>query len=358
MRILHLIYDHPQNPWVGGGGAVRVYEISRRLAEKGHEVTVLSGNFQGAEDYHEGRLRYTFIGSRNNYLFSTLTFALKAAGYVKRHSEGFDLVVEDFAPWNPIFSRLLSNRPAILHVNHREGWGILRRWPVIGLPFFIVEKYYPLLFKHMTALSEGTKRKVAKKGTVVVPAGINSEIIAEGKKEEDDFIIYVGRLSIKNKGLDILMEAMPRLKDVKLLIAGRGREEERLREMARGMDVDFLGFVDEDKKMELLRRAKLLLLPSRFEGWGIVVLEAGAVGTPAVVSDLEELSFAIDGGYALPFKKGDADDLASKITQLLDAPDRRHDMGRRAIESVRNYTWDRITEDYEKYLETVMSAES
>ena len=354
MRILHLVYDHPKNPWVGGGGAVRVYEISRRLAEKGHEITVLSGNFPGAKDYEEGRLKYVFIGSRKNYLLSTVTFALKAAGYVKKHSGGFDLVVEDFAPWNPVFSRLLTKRPTVLHMNHKEGWGILRRWPVIGLPFFLVEKYYPLLYRNMTALSEGTKRKVGRKDIVVVPAGINSEIITEEVMEEDDYIIYVGRLSIKNKGLDILLKAMEQLKGARLLIAGRGRDEERLKEMARGLNVEFLGFVDEKKKMELLRRAKLFVLPSRFEGWGIVVLEAGAAGTAAVVSDLEELSFAINGGYALPFKKGYADDLALKISQLLEDTGKRREMGKKALQSVRGYTWDRIAEDYEKYLEAVI----
>jgi glycosyltransferase involved in cell wall biosynthesis len=354
MRILHLVYDHPQNPWVGGGGAVRVYEISKRLAEKGHDVTVLSGNFPGAENYEEGRLKYVFIGSRKNYLLSTVSFAFKAARYVKSHSGGFDLVVEDFAPWNPVFSRLLTKRPTVLHINHKEGWGILRRWSVIGLPFFLIEKYYPLIYRNMTALSEGTKRKVGRKGIVVVPAGINSEIITEEETEEDDYIIYVGRLSIKNKGLDTLLKAMEQLKGARLIIAGRGRDEERLKEMARGLNVEFLGFVDEKKKMELLRRAKLFVLPSRFEGWGIVVLEAGAAGTAAVVSNLEELSFAINGGYALPFKKGYADDLALKISQLLEDTEKRREMGKKALQSVRGYTWDRITEDYEKYLEAVI----
>lgn len=354
MRVLHLVYDHPQNPWVGGGGAVRVYEISRRLAGKGHEVTVLSGNFPGAENHEEGRLRYIFVGSRRNYLLSTLTFALKAAGYVKKHSGGFDLVVEDFAPWNPVFTSLIAKRPVILHINHREGLGILKRWPVIGLPFFLVERYYPRLYGNITALSEGTKRKVGRKGIVVVPAGINSETITDKKAEEGDYILYVGRLSIRNKGLDTLLKAMERLKGARLLVAGRGRDEERLKEMARGLNVEFLGFVDEEKKTELLRRAKLFVLPSRFEGWGIVVLEAGAAGTAAVVSDIEELSFAVDGGFGVSFRTGDPGDLAEKIDHLLKDPSLRRGMGKRGTEYVRGFTWDSIAEGYEGYLEDLL----
>ena len=52
IRILHLIYDHINNPWVGGGGAVRVYEIYRRLADK-HDIEVVSGKYPGAENYTE-----------------------------------------------------------------------------------------------------------------------------------------------------------------------------------------------------------------------------------------------------------------------------------------------------------------
>ena len=51
MKILHFAYDHINNYWFGGGGAVRVYEIYKRLSEKGYKITVVSSGFPKAEDY-------------------------------------------------------------------------------------------------------------------------------------------------------------------------------------------------------------------------------------------------------------------------------------------------------------------
>jgi glycogen(starch) synthase len=108
LKILHLIYDHMNNPWVGGGGAVRAYELSKRLAQRGHSITVISGRYPGAKDYDEGGLCYKFVGSDGNYVLSTFSYALQAARYVRRHGGDFDVVVEEYAPWNPVFSRFMT----------------------------------------------------------------------------------------------------------------------------------------------------------------------------------------------------------------------------------------------------------
>jgi glycosyltransferase involved in cell wall biosynthesis len=354
MNILYLIYDHPENPWVGGGGAVRVYEIARRLSTKGHKITVLSGKFPGAENYSENGLSYRFVGRSINYIISTFSYAMGASGFVRRYGKDYDIIIEDFAPWNPVFSRFLAKRPTVLHLNHREGLNMLKRWPVIGLPFFLLEKYYPRLFRNITALSEGTKRKIGIPGTVVVPAGISAGTITNESAVKDElFILYVGRLHIKNKGLDTLITALKRLGGIKLRFAGRGPDEEKLREMAKGLDVEFLGFVNEESKLDLLKRAGILVLPSRFEGWGIVVLEAAACGTASVVSDIPELAFSVDGGFGVSFRTEDPGDLADKLQLLLTDKSLREEMGVKARQYVKSYTWERITDEFETYLEGI-----
>ena len=54
MKILHLIYDDVENPWIGGGGAYRTREIYQRLSRWGHDCTVLCGNYPGAKDWQAG----------------------------------------------------------------------------------------------------------------------------------------------------------------------------------------------------------------------------------------------------------------------------------------------------------------
>lgn len=356
MKILHLIYDHASNPWVGGGGAVRARELSERLAKRGHEVTMVCGMFPGADDYKEAGIAYRFAGCGRNYLMSTFSYALSAARFVRRHAGPFDVVVEDFAPWNPVFSPLLTRKPVVLHVNHREGLNIIKRWLFAGIPFYLIEAVYPGLFRHVTALSAATRKKIKTPSAFVLPAGIGEDALSrEGQAvREEGFLLFVGRVEINNKGLDTLVGALGLIEGARLVIAGRGRDEERLRLMARGLDVDFRGFVDDAEKDSLLERAALLVLPSRFEGWGIVVLEAAARGKPVVVSDIPELSYAVEAGFGLSFRKGDARDLAQKIESLLGDPSLREEMGGRARRYAGEFTWDRVAGDYERFLEGVV----
>ncbi len=353
MKILHLIYDHMKNPWVGGGGAVRVYEIYKRISGR-HNVTVVCGKYPGARDYKEGNIDFRFVGtSRNNYLFSTFCYAARAAGFLRTSGNLYDVVVEDFAPWNPVFSSFFTDRPAVLHVNHREGPNILKRWFVAGLPFYMVEMIYPRLFRYVNALSEETRRKIKVPSAVIVPAGIGSEIMRNDTgNEEDGSILYVGRLHIKNKGLDTLFSAMKKAGG-RLVLAGRGPDEKKLKEMAKDLgikDIEFAGFVTEGKKLIMLKQSCFFVLPSRFEGWGIVVLEAAACGKPVIVSDIPELRYAVDGGFGLSFKTGNAEDLAEKINLLSSNTSLRRELGQKAREYAKNFTWDRIAEEYEKYL--------
>ncbi|TAN46127.1 MAG: glycosyltransferase family 1 protein [Nitrospirae bacterium] len=356
MKIIHLIYDHPRNPWVGGGGAVRVYELSKRLALKGHHITVVSGRYPGAKDYTEGNLEYKFVGSDAGYLLSTFSYAFRAAGFIRRFSSGFDILVEDFAPWNPIFSRFLTDRPAVLHVNHREGWNMFKRFSIFAFPFFLVEKFYPSLFKHVTALSEDTKRKIGVSEAVVLPPGINA--VHQSGQLEGGHILYMGRLHMKNKGLDTLLSSMKGV-DSELLLVGRGPDEQRLKNMASGVSrskIKFSGFVSETQKAEILESSLFMVLPSRFEGWGIVVLESAAFGKPVIVSDIPELAYAVEGGFGLSFKTGDASDLTEKINLILKDKDLRIKLGARAVEYARNFTWDGIADKCERcYAEALKS---
>ena len=370
MKILHMIYDHSGNPWVGGGGAVRVYEICKRLASRGHEVTIVSGNYPGAANYTEGSLRFAFAGSRKNYMLSTFSYAFEAASMVKKQGQEFDIIVEDFAPWNPVFSVFLTKKPVVLHINHREGLNILRRWWFAGSPFFLIERFYPKFFKHVTALSEETRKKICIPDAPIVPAGINEDFFKEssllssngwvssrsqtlgGANEAVPPLLYVGRLHIKNKGLDTLLTAM-KGHDTKLLMAGRGKDEAHLKHMIKKFglnNVALAGFVGEDEKIHLLQNTQALVLPSRFEGWGIVVLEAAACGKPVIVSDIPELQYAVDAGFGISFRTGDAKDLAQKITFLIENEQLRREMGQKAREYAKDYTWDKIALDYEQFL--------
>lgn len=335
---------------------MRAWEIYKRLAPR-HEITIISGRYPGVEDYTREGIRFHFEGSsKDNYILSTFCYAASAFRFLRKNGGDADVVVEDFAPWNPVFPGFAVKKPAILHVNHREGAGVLKRWYFLpGVPFYLIEKFYPLLFENVTALSEETRKKFGVNAQIL-PAGIDEKLIVDSPAEKQAFLFFAGRLHIKNKGLDTLLQAMRLLPSEKLIIAGRGPDEEKLKRVQKELglaNVEFAGFVDEEKKMELMRRAKLFVLPSRFEGYGIVLLESAACGTPAVVSDIPELGFAVREGFALSSRTGDPEDLAGKINLLLSDKGAREEMGARGRSYARNYSWDRISAGYEGYLSKI-----
>jgi|Deesub1362A_J573_1020465.scaffolds.fasta_scaffold00073_64 glycosyltransferase involved in cell wall biosynthesis len=357
MKILHFIYDHISNPWVGGGGAVRTYEIYRRLSKK-HHITVVCGKYPGAKDYTEGSLEFHFIGTdKNNYALSTFCYTIKAFAFLLGGKVKADVIVEDFAPYNPIFS-FLRNKPVILQVHHREGVNLLKRYYLFGLPFLIIEKFYPRLFKNLLCVSEASKKKFALNTATVIPNGIDSSLL-ETTPTDGDYIAYVGRLHIHNKGLDTLIEAMT-LNNLNLSIAGKGKDEHKLRTLINNAGISqrvtLKGYLNDKDKIKFISGAKCFVLPSRYEGQGIVVLEAAACGKPVVVSDIPELSFAVQEGFGISFKTGDATDLAEKLTYLINNESLTKHMGEKARQYAKNCTWDSIAEQYEKLLTDVVKA--
>ncbi|MDA8175344.1 MAG: glycosyltransferase family 4 protein [Nitrospiraceae bacterium] len=352
MKILHFLYDHTGNPWVGGGGAVRAEEINKRLAAR-HKITVISGMYPGAKDYitHEG-ISYIFLGSsRNNYIASTFCYAAKAAAYLRKKADEADIIIEDFAPWNPVFSFIGIKKPVILQLHHKEA-SLFSRFFVFGLPFAALQGIYPRFFKNIITVSKRTAEHFALKNAAIISNGIDEALLKMNQPEED-YVLFIGRLHMFNKGLDILLDAAPDI-NTKILIAGKGPDEEKIRktikEKGLGEKVLLTGFLSETQKRDALARAKLFVLPSRYEGQGIVVLEAAACGKPVVVNDIPELRFAVENRFGLAFKKDAPQALACQVNKLLDDQSARSQMAANGRAFAAGYTWEKITGEFERYL--------
>lgn len=354
MRILHCIYDHSGNPWVGGGGAVRVREIYRRLANR-HEITVLSGRYPGAAGYREGNVAYEFAGTdRNNYVASTLWYAVRGARYLKANATAYDVVIEDFAPYNPIFS-FLRRKDSVIQLHQREGFTLIKKHGLLGIPFYLVEKYYPRFFRNTVTISEMSREKYGLSGgAALIPNGFDAELLGV-TPEEADYMLFLGRLHIDQKGLDILRDSLQFVR-CRLVIAGGGKDEEKVRSLfGSAAGVEFAGFVSGQKKVDLMRMCLFMVMPSRYEGLPLSLGEAAACGKSVIVSDIPELRFSVKAGFGLSFSAGDARDLAEKMHLLLNNPSLRQEMGKKAREYARQFTWDRIAEEYERYLLGIVS---
>ncbi len=182
-----------------------------------------------------------------------------------------------------------------------------------------------------------------------------------GLKAEDRMVLFVGRIE-PLKGVDTLIRAMACLRHtgfdypVRLAIIGGDPEAdpqqmsaEMLRlqklcdELNLGQNVVFMGKRGQDTLQYYYSAAEVLVMPSHYESFGMVALEAMACGTPVIASDVGGLSFLVqDGqtGFTVPDDEPEA--LCDKLAALLGDPRLRASMGRCAAEYAQGYSWDKI----------------
>jgi glycosyltransferase involved in cell wall biosynthesis len=164
--------------------------------------------------------------------------------------------------------------------------------------------------------------------------------------------------------VDLVLEAVARLAaegiDVQLLVGGEGDQADALRARARGLGVEgrvqFLGFVGEERKRELLRETWVHVLTSPKEGWGISNLEAAACGTPSVASDSPGLRESVVAGRTgLLVPHGEVPALVGALRTLLTDAPLRERLGRQAREFAEGFSWDASAVAVEAYLDEVVA---
>lgn len=364
MRILVVNWQDRMNPQAGGA-ETHLHEIFGRLADWGHEVTILASGFHGSTRVEEvDGMEVHRVGRR-------FTFNLLAPFYFRKRWEAgvFDVVVEDLNKV-PVFMPLFTEIPVVLLVHHLFGATAFQEasLPVAGATWLLERPLGPV-FRGcpMVAVSPSTAEDLKARGLdweepAIVPNGVDLEHYRPGPGEErfpDPTLLYVGRLK-RYKRVDLILRALAVMKDrgshPTLLIAGKGDDEPRLRglvsKLGLGEDVEFLGYVEEREKVRLFQRSWIHVLTSPKEGWGISAMEAAACGTPTVASDSPGLRDAVrDEETGLLVPHGDVEALADTLADLLADARRRERMGRAARAHAEHYSWERSAREMQDLLE-------
>ena len=176
---------------------------------------------------------------------------------------------------------------------------------------------------------------------------------------DDAFLLVTVGRQVRRKGFVWFIEqVMPKLPDrVVFWLAGDGPERDNIEAAIEaaglGNRVCRLGRISEEDLIELYRRGQLFVMPNivvpgDMEGFGIVMLEAGACGLPTLAADLEGIADVIEDGVNGWFAPSeDADAFATRIRALLEDPDEVHAASERTAEYVKNtFTWDKTAERY------------
>ncbi|NVM02949.1 MAG: glycosyltransferase family 4 protein [Candidatus Helarchaeota archaeon] len=363
MYIGHITYDDIKNPWCGGGGAKRVFEVDRRIAKK-HRIKSFTGKFPGSKDEIIDSVEFIRIGFGFNYIVSRISFSLFIPFYIIK--EKFDIVVNEFSAYSPsfFFSRKCKN---IIAIHHLVGKSPIKKYKIVGLFPYFFEKIAGIYYRYIITVSPSVNEMIKKRykeGKIyrLIYNGVSNKLFSVSP-EEDNYIAFLGRIDVYMKGLDTLFEAFSKIKnkDVKLRLAGSGKEKDLqiLKTLSEKLGirdrVEFLGRISDHEKMEFLGRALFVVMPSRFEGWGIVAIESSACAKAVIGTNIPGLKDAIIHNKTGILVEPDRSDLlAQEMERLLDNKQQRLRLGNNGRNWAKNFDWDKIAEEHEKfYLEVL-----
>ncbi|MCS7367306.1 MAG: glycosyltransferase family 4 protein [archaeon YNP-WB-062] len=367
-----------------GGAELTAYYLASEVAKRGHEVNVFTTSIDSRNSFekydHMNVYRYgTKLKIENANIsfglftkplshdgdivhahFSTPPAEIAALWYAKKRK--IPIVLTYHGDWQENFGRI--TRRMALHLYNRYLLDvILSSVDIIISP----SQYYIYDSRFLSKYQD----KI-----IVIPNGINIESFEVPYPKEEcrrklglginkNIILFVGNL-IRYKGPDILVRALSivvkEIPNTELIFVGSGNMRNELEELSKKLGtekyVKFAGFVEEYLKPLYYKAADVFCLPSIMstEVFPLVLLEAAASGLPIVVSDLNTFKCIIKDGYnGLFTKRGDAKSLASAIIYLLENEDVRRRMGENARKNVENYSWNKITEEYEEVYERVLN---
>ena len=363
MKLLVLNWQDRLNPHAGGA-ETHLHEIFGRLAARGHAITLLVSRPPGApaRDEVDG-MEVQRVGGR-------YTFNVAAPLHYRRRlaNREFDVMVEDLNKV-PLLAPVWSRHRLALLVHHLFGATAFQEAsaPLAAATWLLERPLGPLYRRVPTmAVSPSTARDLAARGLpaegiAVIPNGVDLGRLSpapSGGRFPEPTLLYLGRLK-KYKRVDLPIRAVAALRErgvaVRLVVAGTGDQAARLRSLAAGLGVgdavEFRGFVTEEEKIELFRRAWVHVLTSPKEGWGITVVEAAACGTPTIASDSPGLrDSVVDGETGFLVPHGDVGALADRVRALVGDAALRERLGRGARAFAERFTWDRAADGTEEFL--------
>jgi glycogen(starch) synthase len=240
------------------------------------------------------------------------------------------------------------HEPPQSHIHSVEQWMARRADAVIVCSYYMRE--------HVADIFDIDERRIA-----VIPNGVDPrELRAVGDLDalrsefaapREKLVLLVGRL-VYEKGFQLALDALPgvidQVRDVRFVVAGSGTHESELRAQADRLGLSgrgtFVGWIGDDVLHSLYRIADLCVVPSIYEPFGLVALEAMASGCPCIVADTGGLREVVPRGerVGLRFNGGDAEHLGVMIERLLVDAELRERLVTEASEHVLRFDWDDI----------------
>jgi glycosyltransferase involved in cell wall biosynthesis len=348
-----------------GGMEVKIYEVSKGLVRRGHQVTLLTIQrdpktkkhelIQGI-DVYRFKLTGLFVLPRFLHLVITRKVSLIHIHFMWRTGLLCALV-----------GRLLG-KPTILGLAGSDVYHPLIR-PKFLSPFYL--KIVKTIINLLITTSEDLKKKALKNGfpprIISIPQGVdlerfNFKIEREKAREQlgvtnEPLVLSVAQL-IPRKGLTYLIRAVPEvlksIPNVKFIIAGEGPEhpklEEEIKQLGVGNAVKLLGGASYDMVPRLYAAADVFVLPTLYDAMPHAIYEAMAMAKPVIATRVGGIPEVINNGSdGLLVEAMKPDEIAKAIITLLKNRELTIRLGENALKKIKNmYTWEKIVQRYEQ----------
>ena len=389
LSVMMLSWEFP--PRVIGGISPHVYFLSKSLANNGVKVYVVTCDFPGApahetlDDVEVYRIDSyknpspdfaTWVYMMNlNMQREAAAFAAKLSGKIDVFHAHDWLVATAGIGLKHVFRKPLLVTMHSTEIGRRDGihtatekmiseteaWLTYEAWKVICCSQYMVSHV-----KWAFGLPDDK--------LVMVPNGVNTQVYENVQGQdyasfrarfalpEEKLVLFVGRL-VYEKGAHVLINAIPKIIDkvnAKFVIVGSGYMKDQLSTIVKSMGLEhkvmFTGFVDEETLLRLQSCADVSVVPSLFEPFGIVALEAMAAKSAVVVSDTGGLGEIVDHDVTgVKDYPNNTDSLAWGIIKVLTDEKYRNSLRENAYKRIQEkYDWDKIAQQTKQIYEKVL----
>jgi glycogen(starch) synthase len=364
-----------------GGSERFAMQLSKNLAARGHEVTLLTSNIDKNIKYEliDGVDVYRHKCYTNIWNINPLTIIISklikdADKYDIIHAHGYIFLTSN----QVALAKKIKNYKYILHMHG----GLI---PEIDGPSekkFLVKKwFYDTTLGRFTINSADVVASVSKIDIlnsirifntkkdkfVWIPPAVDTKKFCNFNSNKNNAsennkvnITFIGRLE-PWKGPDLFIKLARKIvnhnkNDIRFTVVGDGSLKNKLLNKTRDLPITFLGTVNHDKIPEVLSETTILILPSRLEGLPTVCIEASACGVPIIASNVGGTSEIVQHGYnGFLFDPSDLNLAFESSLKVIDSNKLRKNMGSNGIRLVHKYfTWDNIINKVEKVYKKII----
>jgi glycosyltransferase involved in cell wall biosynthesis len=363
IRIKILWFSHRDIKHSKAGGVEKaIFEVSRRLVVKGHEVSWHSVRENGEipEEVDSGVMMKRYRG--NLLVHFSVPLVLKR--------EKPDIVVDDLGhvvPWGTELFKI-KGIASFAHLHRRSLRGqvsLPSRFILSGL-----EATYPLIYRKFpfVSISQSSKKDLTTLGIHrdrirVISLGLNSSDFLNFEKSVHPSLVYFGGLKDYKRPWDavyLMKEVLKKYPNARLSVIGSGPSIERVKRTIESENlsdnIELTGRLPEKQLKKIVGTSWVNIHTSATEGFGLSILEASALGTPTVAYSVPGVSDAIvNGKNGLLVPDGNLKMLTDAAFQLLGSS--TENFRSSSMEVARGYSWDKTAELWELLLKDICSAE-